>query len=152
MTDQDPRARDLMQSDVISLSPETELLDIHRLFVEEEIHGAPVVDDDGNVRGVVSTLDILRTVRDELESILVERPQSTASDAMTKELVTVGLDATIEEIARTMLDQHVHRVLVTDGGILQGVITTFDLLRVLVGHRPKAELDPALVHATGYHR
>jgi len=98
----------------------------------------------------VSTLDLLRVVRDELEPILQERSGSTAADAMTRELVTVGLDATLEEIARTMLEQRVHRVLVTDGGVLHGVITPFDLLRVLVGKRPA--LDPALAHATGYHR
>ena len=139
-----------MQREVIDVSPDTDLLDIHRLFVEEEIHGAPVVDEDGTVRGVVSTLDLLRVVREELEPILERRSELTAGDAMTRELVTVGLDATIEEIARTMLEQHVHRVLVTDGATLQGVITPFDLLRVLVGKRPA--LDPALAHATGYHR
>jgi len=39
----------------------------------------------------------------------------------------------IADVARKMLDQHIHRVLVIEGGMLLGVITTFDLLRVLVG-------------------
>lgn len=38
------RARDFMQTDVLAVSPETSLFDIHRMFVEEEIHGVPVVD------------------------------------------------------------------------------------------------------------
>src|SRR5690242_12345041 len=61
------RASDLMERDLITVTPSTRVLDIHRLFVEEEIHGAPVVGEDGVVQGVVSTLDLLRAVRDELE-------------------------------------------------------------------------------------
>ena len=52
------RASDLMQRNVISVAPESTIPDLHRLFVDEELHGAPVVGDDGIVQGVVSTLDL----------------------------------------------------------------------------------------------
>lgn len=166
-----------MQQDVITISPETPILDVYRMFVEEEIHGAPMVDEDGAVRGVVSTLDLLRIVRDELEpgagvtattyfrdelpysgfdgarmpEDLQDRVQQlTANDAATRELVTVRPDATVEQIARTMLAQHIHRVLVVDDdGDLRGVISSFDLLRVV------AKLDRperGLARGTGYRR
>lgn len=170
------RASDLMQRDIITVTPETPILDIHRLFVEEEIHGAPVVGEDGAVRGVVSALDLLRVVRDEVEPgagstpttyfqdepphsgpAWIEIPEDfeermervTAADAMTRELVTVRPDATINEIARAMSGHRVHRVLVCDGRVLVGVITTFDLLRVL------SRVAPVLagpVRYTGYRR
>jgi len=120
------RARDLMERDIITVSPETPILDIQRLFVEEEIHGAPVVGEDGIVYGVVSALDLLRAVRDDEEVC-----ETTAADAMTKVLVMVAPDASIEEVARTMREQHIHRVLVGEDRMLEGVLTTFDLLRVL---------------------
>jgi CBS domain-containing protein len=120
------RARDLMERDIITVSPETPILDIHRLFVEEEIHGAPVVGEDGIVYGVVSALDLLRAVREDEEVC-----ESTAADAMTKALVMVAPDASIEEVARTMREQRIHRVLVGQDRMLEGVLTTFDLLRVL---------------------
>jgi CBS domain-containing protein len=145
------RARDLMQRDVITVAPETPILDVHRLFVEEEIHGAPVVDDTGRVRGVLSALDLLRIVRDELEPADPEDgvAEATASDAMTKELVTVSPASSVEEIARTMLAHHVHRVLVIGADReLEGVITTFDLLRVLVPSKRGREQ----IRETGYHR
>jgi CBS domain-containing protein len=169
------RARALMKRDVITVSPETPILDVHRLFVEEEIHGAPVVGDDGIVHGVVSALDLLRIVRDELEPgagatattyFRDELPYSgpdwqsrpedfqdrvrhlTAADAMTREIVMVGPDATAEDIARTMREQHVHRVLVCEERVLQGVVTTFDLLQA-VHARPA---DPHLTEQTGYRR
>lgn len=170
------RARDLMQRDVIVVTPETPILDVHRLFVEEEIHGAPVVGEDGVVAGVLSSLDLLRIVRDEVEPgagatattyFRDELPYSgpdwtrmpddfqdrmqtlTAADAMTREIVTVGPDATVEQLARRMLDQHIHRLLVVEDGALRGVITTFDLLRVLT---PGHESRPVLTRATGYRR
>jgi CBS domain-containing protein len=151
-------ARDIMARDLITVTPETRILDVHRLFVEEEIHGAPVVGEDGIVYGVVSALDLLRVIRDELEpgagatstayfrdelpysgpdwssvpEDLQDRVQDlTAADAMTKEIIMVGPDATVEQIARTMLANRIHRVLVGADRALEGVVTTFDLLRVL---------------------
>jgi len=170
------RARDLMERDVITVTPETRILDVHRLFVEEEIHGAPVVGDDRVVCGVVSTLDLLRIVRDALEpgagatattyfrnelpysgpdwlqmpEDLQDRMQVlTAADAMTREIVVIGIDATVAEIAGAMLEHHVHRLLVVEDRVLQGVITTFDLLRALSrGGVPY----PGLTRQTGYRR
>ncbi len=167
-----------MERDVITVTPETRILDLHRLLVEEEIHGAPVVGDDGRVRGVVSALDLLRVVRDELEPgagatattyFRDELPYSgpdwlampedfqdrmqdlTAEDAMTKALVTVGPDAAVDDIARTMLEHRVHRVLVCDDEALLGVISAFDLLRVLCRIPATRPLDSATRH-TGYSR
>lgn len=157
------RARDVMERDVITVSPETSILDIHRLFVEEEIHGAPVVGDDELVHGVVSSLDLLRVMHDELEpgagctattyfrdqlpysgpdwlsmpKDFQDRVQAlTAADAMTRDLVVVGPDATAYEIAQTMLKHRVHRVLVTDDRNLLGVISTFDLLNAVTSTSP----------------
>lgn len=168
------RASDLMERDVITVAPESRILDIHRLFVEEEIHGAPVVGEDGVVRGVVSTLDLLRVVRDELEpgpgptttyfdderaysgadggmseDFQGNVQQLTAADAMTRELVAVRPEATVDEIVRTMTEHRVHRVLVIEDGILKGVITTFDLMRV-VSQATRAPARSA--RYTGYRR
>jgi CBS domain-containing protein len=172
-------ASDLMERDVIVISPETRILDLHRLFIEEEIHGAPVVGDDGAVVGVVSTQDLLKIVRDELEpgagatvstyfreqlpysgpdwqgmpEDFQDRMQElTAADAMTRELVTVNKDASIEELAQTMLDHHVHRVLVTDEGALCGIVSTFDLLRVLAPQKPPRIVEHSTIRHTGYSR
>ncbi len=54
-----------------------------------------------------------------------------ASDVMTPDLVQVPRDPTIPEIARVLCENRVHRVLVTDGGRLIGLISTFDLVGVL---------------------
>ena len=172
------RARDLMERGVITVTPETRLLDVHRLFVEEEIHGAPVVGEDTLVRGVISTLDLLRAVRDEFEpgagatsatyfreelpysgpdwlripEDLQDRMQDlTAGDAMSRDIVAVAPDATVDDIARTMLEHHVHRVLVCQDRVLLGVISVFDLIRVLA-RVPAIEPHAGLIRHTGYSR
>jgi CBS domain-containing protein len=159
-------ASELMQRDVIIVEVDTPILDVHRLFVEEEIHGAPVIDDEQRVRGVISTMDLLRVVRDELEpgagatsstyfrdqlpysgpdwgdvpEDLQNRIQHlTAADAMTKEIVSVSPHASAAQVAAKMLQHHVHRVLVIEDGALVGVISSFDLLRAVAEQSPRAE-------------
>ncbi|MBE7449980.1 MAG: CBS domain-containing protein [Kofleriaceae bacterium] len=154
----DLKVRELMQKDVIVVNPETSLLDVHRLFVEEEINGAPVVEENtGKVVGVISSLDLLRVVREEFDQIasvpgayfrdelpgsdpdwnaapadLAERMgERTVGDAMVTERVSVTSETTIAEAAALMRKQRIHRVLVVDDHELVGILTTFDLLQVL---------------------
>lgn len=153
------RASDLMERNLVTVAPDTPLLDLHRLLVDRELHGAPVVGDDRTVQGVVSTLDLLRIVRDELErdacvattyyrdELPYEGPDwlrmpdnvrgrmhgLTASDAMSREIVMVRPRASIDEIVQTLSAHRAHRVLVGDNRVLQGVITVFDLLPLLSG-------------------
>jgi CBS domain-containing protein len=172
------RARNLMQRDVIVVTPDTPILDVYRLFVEEEIHGAPVVDEDTDVvQGVISTLDLLRVVREELEPgagatssnyFRDELPYSgpdwsripddlqdrvsnlTARDAMSRGVIMVDPDATVGEVASTMLSQRIHRVFVGRQRQLEGVLTTFDLMRV-VSEQPEPVVASSVEH-TGYAR
>lgn len=149
-------ARDLMQRSVLTLSPEASLLDAHRLFVEEEITGAPVVRDDGTVAGVVTSLDLLRAVSEEHDSAqahgvyfrealefsgpdwsqgvedfqdrLAER---RVSEVMTESVVVVPETATVSEVARTLRANRIHRVLVVRDHVLVGILSTFDLVGLL---------------------
>jgi CBS domain-containing protein len=159
----DLKVSDLMQRDVLVVSPETPLVDVHRLFVEEEINGAPVVEEDsGKVVGVISSLDLLRAVRDEYDHVASvvgayfrdELPSSdpswndapadfgerlaqlTVADAMVKERVWVTSDMSIAAAAAVMRSQRIHRVLVIDDHELIGILTTFDVLQAIAEQRP----------------
>jgi CBS domain-containing protein len=141
------RARDLMEKDIISITPDTRISDVQRLFVEDEIHGAPVLDEDGRVRGVISTQDVLR-IAQELPDRMDEL---TAADAMTKEVVAVGPDASAADVANAMTQHRVHRVLVCENGILLGLVTTFDLLRALKAPNGRIPVSGS-TRRTGYSR
>ena len=148
--------RDLQQSDVVSVSPNTPLLQVHRLFVEAEIHGAPVLEDDGSLVGVITTTDLVRAIEEEHESGIVQTDyfrdilpysvpdwaggpedlqdrleQSQVEDAMTREVATISPDAPVGEAARLLRENKIHRLFVTEGGVLVGVISAFDLLAIV---------------------
>ncbi len=153
-------ASDIMERHVDRVSESAPLIEVHRLFVEEEIHGAPVVsDDDGRVVGVISSADLLRAVFEEHEAtgsranrlesaIEVEGTGADwsaalppdfedrlsvlrAADYMTTTVATVELSTPVVEVARLVRNHRIHRVLVVDAGQLAGIISTFDLAGAL---------------------
>jgi CBS domain-containing protein len=161
-------ASDVMQTGIVTVSPELPLLDVHRLFVAEEIHGAPVIDEDGVVSGVVSSADLLRVVAEEhgVAGVAVDylrdlvefsgpdwasTPEDfqnrlgdlSVRDAMTPNVVTVSPDATVGEVARILCENRVHRVLVTENDQLLGIISTLDLVAVLRDDSGRRELESA---------
>lgn len=141
------RARDLMEKDVITIGPEVPITEVQRLFVEDEIHGAPVVDEDGRVLGVISTQDVLRIGQEYGERLA----DLTAADAMTKDLVSAGPTATAAELATLMTQQRVHRILIVEDRTLVGIVTSFDLLRALQGTTRRSPVA-ANTRKTGYSR
>ncbi len=167
------RAREIMETDIITVTPETPLLQAQRLFLESEINGAPVVDESGNLVGVVSSLDLVRAVQEGYdtgaaytdpiyfrhdmefsgpdwqnspEDLQDRLADMTVDDIMVTELVTVSPDADVAEVARTMRDQRVHRVLVVDGDRLAGLITTFDLIELIATREVERREAPAPAH------
>ena len=153
-------ARDIMETHVLALSPEEPLLSAHRLFLEEEIHGTPVIDDQGKVLGMVTSSDLIRAVVEEHDGgsgnpsyfrDLVEfsgpdwasgrgdfqdrLSELRVAEFMSDGVVSVPEDTPVADVARIMRQNSIHRVLVLDDRTLRGIITTFDLLQVLEGDR-----------------
>jgi CBS domain-containing protein len=145
-------ARELMQESVILVAPEDPLIGVQRLFADEMIHGAPVVDEQNRVLGVISTSDLLQAVTDDRDATypvpgyfedgvasfsgfgdddfreaLGER---RVSSVMTRDIVSVSPDASVIDVARTLRHNCVHRVLVIEDDVLVGIITTFDLIEL----------------------
>jgi CBS domain-containing protein len=114
------------------------------------ITGAPVVDGQGNVLGVVSQTDLVRAEREsspaEIPSFHKDNDESITKSGfhyldadhrrvqqiMTPGGLSFGEDTPVEDIARLMLDRKVHRVLITRRGTLCGIVTTMDVLRAFV--------------------
>jgi len=150
-------ARSIMTDSIVSVSPESPLADVLRLFVEEGIHGAPVVDDDGRFVGVMSTTDLLRAEHEDQGSVLstvdhlqdlVEfslpdglsggsgdfqdrLAQRTVAEVMTTSFASVPADAPIEAVARCLRENAIHRVWVVDGDRVCGVVSTLDLMPIV---------------------
>ncbi|MFQ5699618.1 MAG: CBS domain-containing protein, partial [Myxococcota bacterium] len=103
------------------------------LLVGEDISGAAVVGSEGQVVGVASKTDIVRALGDEQPRLSRDLDESlTVADIMTRDIFTIRPDAEVSEVAQQMIDGRIHRVFVCDGDELLGIITPFDLLRLLV--------------------
>jgi CBS domain-containing protein len=144
----------LMQTDLITVAPDTPFLQIQRLFVVAQISGAPVVDDRGAVLGVISSVDLLRVVDQACDDDLdmmgplpaeesnsprlrgsMEIPEQlesiTAIDFATPGAVWVSPEDSISQVAHLMRTEGIHRVLVGHDQRLAGILTTFDLLKAI---------------------
>jgi CBS domain-containing protein len=153
-------ARDLMTLDVLFVHDDMTLEELAAFLTDHEISGAAVRDRDGNPVGVVSLTDLAGVARgggaavaqvaggnfydqswedvlDEWDAVTITLPQgeTRVADIMTPTILTVEADAPVHEIARTMLDSHVHRLLVRERGELVGIVTTSDLLSVFASSK-----------------
>jgi CBS-domain-containing membrane protein len=140
----------VMTRDVITVSPETKITEVARILVEHSISGVPVVDEGGNVVGIVSEGDIL--VREAAHQPPSRRPLArffrgrtttaetrqkvgaqTARDAMTSPARTIESFRSIRTAAEIMTEHKVNRLPVVDeDGKLLGIVTRADLVRAFV--------------------
>jgi CBS domain-containing protein len=117
-----PQVRDLMVSSVVTIEPETSIVDAARRMIEEEKGPLPVVEGESPVAMVTDRDIIARVVAEgrDPNSVRVE-------DIATRELITIGPDQDVEE-ARQLMDQHeLDRILVVEGDRLVGIISEADI-------------------------
>lgn len=119
-------ARDLMNPEVLTVETSMLVRDLAAFLVDNEISGAPVEDAEGRLVGVVSLVD--------LAASQIDDERLTVAEIMTPALYTIDENATVSEVASTMLDGHVHRLLVTGEkpDSVVGIVSTSDLLGLLV--------------------
>jgi CBS domain-containing protein len=144
----------IMTTEVLSLPVDQPIQDAMQALVDRGVDGAPVVDADGKVVGMLSTGDLI--VQDarlhgptviSLLGAYIELPGSrhkadedfekatslTVADSMDDEPVTLGPDDTVESAATAMHDNDISRVPVVGGdGRLVGIVARGDILRSIV--------------------
>ncbi len=150
-------AKDLMSPDVMTVPEDLSIDELSNFFLDNEITGAPVEGKDGTVVGVVSVVDVARIrsepIEEAWESLAptyydrTEDPRvgkegirifhvgddsKRVRDIMNTQLYSVGENASVSEIADSMLRNHVHRLLVIENNELVGMISTSDLLGLLI--------------------
>ena len=146
------KVREIMTTDVVTVQPDTSVNKIATLMHEHQITGLPVVDDARHVVGIVTELDmIVRNTRLELPAFIqildlaripLEMPGhyrnrlrhmlgTSAGDLMTEDVVTISPDAEIEDLADLMVKRRVNPVPVTENGVLVGIVSRADLIRMM---------------------
>ena len=155
-------ARDVMNPEVLTVREDMTVQEAATILVENEISGAPVEDAEGKLVGVLSLTDIAMSTADSggiqvdhpnpddfgrgwedglsqegmtREGLHVESEGLAVREIMTPALYSVPDETPVSKIAETMIDGHVHRLLVTRDNQVVGIITTSDLLGLLVEAR-----------------
>lgn len=121
-------ARDYMTSAVATLKPDMNLLEAVQMLLERRISGAPVVDETGNLVGILSEKDCLRAA---LNATYYGDLGGLVADHMQREVATVSDDTAIFDVARLFIDGHFRRYPVVHGHHLVGQISRRDVLRAL---------------------
>lgn len=116
---------DLMSTQVMSASRHQSVAHVRGVMQAHGVHCLPVVDPDGAPVGIVTSTDILRA----------EKDGAPVSQIMTKEVYTVSPYNDVSVAARIMRNHSIHHILVTQEGRLVGLLSSFDLLRLVEDHR-----------------
>lgn len=146
------KAKDIMTKDVIKVSLDTTVEELGRLFIERDISGAPVVDADGKLVGIITENDLIRKNRrlhiptilrlfdafiplgsSKLENEIKRMAASTVGELCTRDVVTVMEDTTIDEIATMMTEKKIHLLPVVKEGMILGVIGKKDIIKGIAG-------------------
>ncbi len=145
-------AKDIMETNIISLSPDTEIPKAVEILLKNHINGVPVVDATGEIIGILCQSDLIFQQKEMpippifaiLDSIfplsssksLDEQFQKMAAtkvdQAMVKKVTTVTPDTPTSEIASLMVEKHFHTIPVVDGKKIVGIIGKEDILKTLI--------------------
>ncbi len=148
-------ARDIMTSPVVTAGPETTILEIVQLMLENRISAVPILDEGGKLIGLVSEGDLMRR-----SEIGTERPARwwlsafrgavsmaeafvkthgvKASEIMTRDVITAREDTPLWEIAETLEKNGIKRLPVIRDGVLVGIVSRANLLQALTAQRGQA--------------
>lgn len=136
--------KDIMTLDPLTTKENVSIRDVIRIFSSNDISGLPVIDQDGDLKGVVSSTDVIKNessstffstpYRGDVNLEILEDTKffdHPVSSIMSEKLFTINPDATIAQMAKIMYENRIHRLLVTQYGKLVGIVTTFDVLKLL---------------------
>jgi CBS domain-containing protein len=155
------RAKNVMTSPCISVSPDAAVTEIAAMLIKHHISGVPVVDKDHHVLGIVSEGDLIRRVEsgtdrkprswwlrpfvdsDVLAGEYVKSHARKARDVMTSPAVTVGEETALSDIASLLESKHIKRVPVVRDGKLVGIVSRANLVQCLAAAKDRPLELPA---------
>lgn len=146
------KAKDIMEKNIISVQPDTEITKAVEILLKNHINGVPVVDKTGALTGILCQSDLIfqhrkipippifilldgiipLTSSKKFNAELKKMAAVKVEEAMVKKPVFVNPDTPISDIASLMVEKHFHTIPVVEGGKLVGIIGKEDILKVLI--------------------
>ena len=146
------KVRDIMTTEVVTLSPKDTIRDATKRLAVENITGAPVVDEEYRLVGVVSGNDILDLLvkydkkyklseignlsayfdgkfdEPKLKAAVEEFASTKVSDIMVRTVLTTSPDSSILDLLNSMINMDISRVPVLEKGVLIGIVSRSDIM------------------------
>lgn len=146
------KVKDVMQTNVITIRTDMEIKEVAKILYDHQISGAPVIDPEGKLVGIVSEGDLLhKETNPQIPGVVgilgaliyyrgVKQYQSDlkklialqASEIMTPHVVGINKEASIEEAASLMVSKKIKRLPVIEDGKIVGIITRMDIIKTLI--------------------
>ena len=159
------KARDIMSTKVVTVSPSTSVRDVAGLMVEKHVSGLPVINDNGTLVGMVSEGDLLRRPEigtekhrrrwvsffsgvDSQAREFTKSHALRASDVMTEQVIHVSEETPLGDVVALMEKHNIKRLPVLSDGELVGIVSRADLLRALAARQAEPLPPPAESDAT----
>lgn len=130
-----PTARDVMTHSLVTISSDSTVFEAIRLLVSRRISGAPVLDPDGEMVGMLSEIDCLGVLAS--DQFHADGHAHPVTDYMSREFETVTPDTDIYRLALYFRDKPVRRFPVVEDGRLLGQVSRRDVLRGIEEMRRK---------------
>jgi CBS domain-containing protein len=127
------RVAEYMSAPVVSVPPDTVLLELEERFAAHDFNSFPVVDG-GLLVGVVTKFDILKVFAFTPRSVLPRYEvlsQKRAAQIMTRDVITFSPDTPLPRVLQTLVDFRVKSFPVVDGRRVVGMIAREDLVHAL---------------------
>ncbi|OGH75597.1 MAG: hypothetical protein A3G00_03820 [Candidatus Magasanikbacteria bacterium RIFCSPLOWO2_12_FULL_43_12] len=140
--------KDVMYTDVVCLKTNMNFLEAAALFLQNKISGAPVLDEAGNLVGVLSEKDLFRALypsyqsfyqnptpflnEKELEETAGEAKEKTIGEIMTRRVVTTTPNTHVLKIGGLMIASGIHRVPVVENGKIVGMVSRGTIYRAVM--------------------
>ena len=126
-----------MTRNPVTASPEMSVAEASALMKREKVHRLPVLDKDRKLVGIISEKDILYASPSPVSTLSIHEmayllSQLTVKKLMTRDVVTITKDTTVEEAARLMVDQDLSSLPVLEDGKLIGIVSKSDLFKILL--------------------
>jgi CBS domain-containing protein len=152
------KAADVMVANVISVTPDVLVQDVAYILLSNRISAVPVIDDDGQLLGIVSEGDLMRraeagtgrhrswwlaalTRAEVLAADYAREHARKITDVMTRNVVTVTPDTPLQDIATLLEKNGIKRVPVVEGGKVVGIVSRANLLQALASTRKQVDVD-----------
>ncbi len=146
------KVKDIMTEDPMTVSPTTSVRDLAVSLIEKNYTGAPVVDEDGTLVGVVTESDLIYQHKNlhlptvitlfdsvltlggshELETQIKKMLGSEVADIMTKEILSIDEETSLDDVATIMSEKGKHYLPVMRAEKLVGVVDRSDVVRAII--------------------